>query len=96
MADTFSVTDDVTIQEKGTARIVFTATKFGLLRSRSGIQCHHAPRTQTTAAGIKLDKAGIRYEEQNRFGNYKSFEIEFENVQSTPHLRRFVYILGAD
>jgi hypothetical protein len=63
------------------AKIVFTATKLGLLKARGGIQCYHAPRT-STAAGIKLDKAGIHYEEQNRFGSYKSFEIEFENAQS--------------
>lgn len=71
----------MTIQEKNPARIVFTVTRFGLFKSKSGISCHHALRT-CTAAGIMLDKAGIHYDEQGRFGTYKSFEIEFENVQS--------------
>lgn len=75
------VTDDVTIQEKELAKIVFSATKFGLLKPRTGIRCYHATR-KSTAAGIRLDKAGIHPEEQNRFGTYKSFEVEFENTQS--------------
>lgn len=76
------VTDDVTIQEKGQARIVISATRFGLLRLRTGIRCYHAKRIHT-AAGIKLDRAGIHPEAENRFSTYKAFDIEFENAQST-------------
>lgn len=78
---TIFITDDVTIQEKGQARIVFSATRFGLLKPRTGIRCYHATRIHTPA-GIKLDKAGIQPEEQNRFGTYKSFEVEFESAQN--------------
>lgn len=85
--DMITVTDDVTIHEKGQTRITFSATRLGFLKPRTGIRCYHAKRT-VTAAGIKLDKAGIHPEEQDRFDTYKSFEIEFENAQSALlHLR---------
>ncbi|OAL50308.1 hypothetical protein IQ07DRAFT_679737 [Pyrenochaeta sp. DS3sAY3a] len=78
---TIFITDDVTIHEKGQARITFSATRLGFLKPRTGIRCYHAKRT-LTAAGIRLDKAGIHPEEQDRFDTYKSFEIEFENAQN--------------
>ncbi|KAH7066102.1 hypothetical protein BKA63DRAFT_571484 [Paraphoma chrysanthemicola] len=78
---TVFITDEITIDEKGQSRIVFSATKSGLFKSRTGIRCYHARRAPT-AAGIRLDKAGLHPEEQDRFDTYKSFEIDFECAQN--------------
>ncbi|KAF2746088.1 hypothetical protein M011DRAFT_487603 [Sporormia fimetaria CBS 119925] len=78
---TLFITDDVTLQEKGATKVALAATKYGLLRSRSGVQCYHATRNQLSAS-ITLDKSGMQYNDQNQFTNYKSLEIEFENEQS--------------
>lgn len=77
-----TVTDDVTTQGKGQTKIVFSATRFGFLKPRTGIRCYHVTWS-SSAAGIRLDKAGIHPEEQDRFSTFKSFEVEFENAEST-------------
>ncbi|KAH7067158.1 hypothetical protein FB567DRAFT_599516 [Paraphoma chrysanthemicola] len=78
---TIFITDEITIEEKGQSRVVFSATKLGLFKNRTGIRCYHARRA-LTAAGIRLDKAGLSPDEQDRFDTYKSFEIDFECAQN--------------
>lgn len=78
-----TVTDDVSIKDKHPATLTFLPTRYGgidRLKSRRGIKCLQGAETNSTA-GIRLDKKGLRVEDEDSFTTYKTFELSFENEQ---------------
>ncbi|MCJ1313509.1 hypothetical protein MMC25_007188 [Agyrium rufum] len=82
---TLFVTDDTTIKEKGPTTLIFHPTKYGGLdrwKSRKSIRCRLVTSTQGGAAGVRLDKKGLRNEdEETMYTQHKTFEMTFENEQ---------------
>lgn len=79
----FTVTDDVSIKDKDPATLTFVPTKYAgidRLKSRRGIKCLQMSETNGTA-GIRLDRKGLRVEDEDSFAVYKTFELSFENEQ---------------
>lgn len=88
-----TVTDDVSIKDKDPATLTFVPTRYtGIdrLKSRRGIKCLQVSETHSTA-GIRLDKKGLRIEDEDSFTLYKTFELSFENEQGVkePLFARF-------
>lgn len=82
---TVTVTDDVSIKDKDPATLTFVPTKYAgidRLKSRRGIKCLQVSEMDSTA-GIRLDKKGLRMEDEDSFSLYKTFELSFENEQGT-------------
>ena len=79
------MTDDVSIKDKDPATLVFLPTKYGgidRLKSRRGVKCLQVSNINSIA-GIRLDKKGLRMEDEDSFTMYKTFELVFENEQGT-------------
>lgn len=77
------MTDDVSIKDKDPATLTFVPTRYAgidWLKSRRGIRCLQVSETNSTA-GIRLDKKGLRIEDEDSFTPYKTFELSFENEQ---------------
>ena len=77
------MTDDVSIKDKDPASLVFVPTKYGgmdRLKSRRGVKCLQVSDTNSTA-GIRLDKKGLRMEDEDSFTQYKNYEITLDNKQ---------------
>lgn len=75
------VTDDVSVKEKGLTTLAFVATVYkGLDRwkSRRGVKCRLVTGESGTA-GVRLDKQGLRIEDEENFTVYKTLEMSFED-----------------
>lgn len=87
---TIFVTDDVSIKDKDPATLTFVPTKYAgidRLKSRRGIKCLQVSEMDSTA-GIRLDKKGLRMEDEDSFTMYKTFELSFENEQGRDSFRQ--------
>ena len=79
------VTDDVSYRKKGETTLVFSGTTYGgidVWRSRRNLRCGLVKR-QDGPAGIRLNKDGLKIDDQTSFRPYKTFEVAFEDESGT-------------